>query len=210
MDPGIEGYARLRPTDGTPFSLDFLPVPEAKTAKNSIHIELMNDSIDDQRSMRERLLALGAHHVDIGQPPDSLDVLADPEGNELCVLERGEFFAGTGVLGSLAFEPAHPATGYFWAEAIGWPVVYDEHGDVAVRAPDGTGPFLTFGPPGVNKTGKNRLHLDLVPDEGEDQDAEVERLLALGATRVDIGQGDVPWVVLADPDGNELCVLRPE
>lgn len=170
----------------------------------------MCDSVEHHRATLDRLLALGAQHVDIGQPRDVNDVLADPEGNELCVLERGEFFADTGFLGALAFEPAHHETGYFWGEAIGWPVVYDEDGDTAVRAPDGTGPFLTFGPPGVNKVGKNRLHLDLVPDAGEDQDAEVARLLALGATQVDIGQGDVPWVVLVDPNGNELCVLQPE
>ncbi|WP_370350792.1 VOC family protein [Catenulispora sp. EB89] len=57
------------------------------------------------------------------------------------------------------------------------------------------------------KSGKNRLHLDLAG--GPDWPAEVERLLALGATRADIGQGDVPWDVLADPEGNEFCVLRP-
>jgi hypothetical protein len=55
------------------------------------------------------------------------------------------------------------------------------------------------------KRGKNRLHLDL---RGDDRDAEVERLLALGATRVDIGQGEVSWVVLGDPEGNEFCILR--
>ncbi|MFD9320410.1 VOC family protein [Streptomyces sp. NPDC060053] len=54
---------------------------------------------------------------------------------------------------------------------------------------------------------KNRLHLDLAG--GPDWEAEVARLLTLGATRVDIGQGDVPWDVLADPEGNEFCVLRP-
>jgi hypothetical protein len=59
------------------------------------------------------------------------------------------------------------------------------------------------GPPVEPKHGKNRLHLDLAPPAGEDQQAEVERLVALGATRVDIGQGDVDWVVMADPDGNE-------
>src|SRR5919197_1216396 len=57
------------------------------------------------------------------------------------------------------------------------------------------------------KTGKNRLHLDLAG--GPDWEVEVERLLALGAMRIDIGQGDVPWDVLADPEGNEFCVLRP-
>jgi len=56
------------------------------------------------------------------------------------------------------------------------------------------------------KTTKNRLHIDLDPD---DQAAEVDRVIALGARRVDVGQGDVSWVVLADPEGNEFCVLRP-
>jgi hypothetical protein len=59
------------------------------------------------------------------------------------------------------------------------------------------------------KTGKNRLHFDLAPPRDGDQQAEVDRLLSVGASRVDIGQGDVSWVVLADPDGNEFCVLTP-
>ena len=59
------------------------------------------------------------------------------------------------------------------------------------------------------KSGKNRLHLDLAPPADGDQQTEVERLVALGATRIDIGQGDVSWVVMADPDGREFCVLTP-
>jgi hypothetical protein len=59
------------------------------------------------------------------------------------------------------------------------------------------------------KTGKNRLHLDIAPPADGDQQAEVERLVSLGANRIDIGQGDVSWVVMADPDGNEFCVLTP-
>ena len=94
-------------------------------------------------------------------------------------------------------------------QAIGWPVVYDEDGDIAIREPGGTGPFITFAPPGTAKYAKGRLHLDLAPQVGDDHAAVVDRLLALGARRIDIGQRDVPWVVLADPDGNELCVLTP-
>ena len=59
------------------------------------------------------------------------------------------------------------------------------------------------------KTGKNRLHFDLAPPVRGDQQAEVKRLVSLGATRIDIGQGEVSWVVMADPDGNEFCVLTP-
>jgi hypothetical protein len=86
-------------------------------------------------------------------------------------------------------------------------VVYDQDGDVAIRAPDGRGPFITFGPPGVARSGKNRLHLELALEADDDHASEVDRLIELGARHVDIGQGNVPWTVLADPDGNEFCVL---
>jgi hypothetical protein len=198
------------PTDGTRFILVFVPVPEPKVAKNPIHLDLVSESVEHQQEITDGLIELGAVHIDVGQGSDASHVvLADPEGNEFCVVVRGEFLADTDVLGAIVFEPANPRTGYFWAGAIGWPVVYDREGDVAIRAPDGRGPFITFGPPGVAKSGKNRLHLDLAPHVSEDQSAEVDRLIALGAGRIDIGQGDVPWVVLADPNGNEFCVLSP-
>jgi hypothetical protein len=201
----------LVPTDGTRFSLLFIPVPEPKTAKSRIHLDLVSESLEDQSEMVDRLLALGARPVDIGQSPDDDHVvLADPEGNEFCVVIRGDFLATTDLLGAIVFEPADPIVGRFWSEATGWPIVFDEDGDTAIRAPDGRGPFVTFGPPsGAAKTGKNRLHLDIAPPADGNQDAEVERLFALGARPIDIGQGDVSWVVLADPEGNEFCVLTP-
>jgi hypothetical protein len=77
-----------------------------------------------------------------------------------------------------------------------------------LTGPAGAGPtVLVVRTPDGRKTAKNRLHLDVNPTD-RDQEAEVERLIGLGATRVDIGQGDADWVVLADPEGNELCVLR--
>jgi hypothetical protein len=95
--------------------------------------------------------------------------------------------------------------GRWWADALRWAVVNDEPSDYEIRpAPDRL-PGILFEPVTDTKQGKNRLHLDLRPD---DQRAEVDRLVAMGATRVDIGQGDVTWVVLADPEGNEFCVLR--
>jgi hypothetical protein len=95
----------------------------------------------------------------------------------------------------------------FWSAALDQPVLLEEDGEVIVGADPDTYPGLCFlAVPGA-KTVKNRLHIDLNPD---DQDAEVARLEALGARRVDIGQGpDVSWVVLADPEGNEFCVLAP-
>ena len=85
--------------------------------------------------------------------------------------------------------------------------VRDHDQETAIRSPHG-GPKVTWGgPPVAPKIGKNRLHFDLAPSVDGDQQAEVERLVSLGATRVDIGQGQVSWVVMADPDGNEFCVL---
>ena len=100
----------------------------------------------------------------------------------------------------------------FWQEALGWRRTHDTDDDVVLEPPegspqDGVAPDLLFQRVPEAKTVKNRWHLDLRP---KDQAAEVARLEALGATRIDVGQGDdVSWVVMADPEGNEFCVLRP-
>jgi hypothetical protein len=136
-------------------------------------------------------------------------VLADPEGNEFCLIEpTNSFLAGCGRLGSITCDGS-PAVGRFWSAALEWPLVWDQDEETAIRVPDGHGPFITWGPPIPVKTSKNRFHLDVAPDASGDQQAEVERLISLGAARVDIGQGEVSWVVMADPDGNEFCVLTP-
>lgn len=95
--------------------------------------------------------------------------------------------------------------GRWWREALGWVIVNDDPDEFEIRpAPDRV-PGLLFLQVDEHKRTKNRLHLDFRPD---DQQAEVERLTALGATAIDIGQGDASWVVMADPEGNEFCVLR--
>ena len=96
------------------------------------------------------------------------------------------------------------ALGNWWREALGWVVVNDEPDEFEIRPTVDRLPGLLFVPVPGNKQTKNRLHLDFRPD---DRDAEVERRLVLGATRVDIGQGEQSWTVLADPEGNEFCVL---
>ena len=99
----------------------------------------------------------------------------------------------------------------FWQAALGWRRTYADDDEVVLEPPegsaeDGVAPDLLFLRVPEDKTGKNRLHLDLRP---KDQAAEVARLEARGARRADVGQGpEVSWVVLADPDGNEFCVLR--
>ena len=200
----------LVPTDGTRFRIRFVAVPDEKHGKNSIHLDLTSTTIDDQQETVRRLIELGARHIDVGQGPDDEHVvLADPEGNEFCVIEPGNaFLAGCGRLGSITCDGSRDV-GYFWATALGWPLVWDQDEETAIRAPDGTGSFITWGPPVPAKTTKNRLHLEIAAPEGDDQQTEVDRLISLGATRTDIGQGDVDWVVMADPDGNEFCVLSP-
>jgi predicted enzyme related to lactoylglutathione lyase len=93
----------------------------------------------------------------------------------------------------------------FWAEVLHAEIIDSSPEEVAMRQRNGTPPNVLFGAAPDEKVVKNRLHFDLRPD---DQDAEVARVLDLGATRVDIGQGDVTWEVLADPEGNEFCILR--
>jgi len=102
-------------------------------------------------------------------------------------------------------DDIHALAGW-WASVLGWSVEDTDDGDVALRAPAGAGPDWLFVPVPEGKTVKNRIHFDLTPD---DQQAEVERVTSLGARHVDIGQGDESWVVLADPEGNEFCILAP-
>jgi hypothetical protein len=110
-------------------------------------------------------------------------------------------------LWTIEFDSRDPAAlARWWAEALDWKIFYESDDEIVVTTPDERFPGFVFVSVPEPKTVKNRLHLDLVPD---DRDAEVDRLIGLGARRVDVGQGDdVTWVVLADPEGNEFCVLR--
>jgi predicted enzyme related to lactoylglutathione lyase len=104
-------------------------------------------------------------------------------------------------------DPQRVAT--FWSQLLNWPLVEDPKGYSWLSStgePWAPPPVLVFVPVPEAKTVKNRVHIDVNPT-GVDQAEELERLLSLGAKRVDIGQGDVPWVVLADPEGNEFCLL---
>ncbi|MGR6321484.1 VOC family protein [Micromonospora soli] len=94
---------------------------------------------------------------------------------------------------------------HWWAEALGYQVVADKPDEVEIRRSPDELPGIVFVPVSAPKEGKNRLHIDLRPD---DQEAEVERLVDMGARHVDIGQADAAWTVLSDPEGNEFCVLR--
>jgi hypothetical protein len=137
-------------------------------------------------------------------------VLADPEGNVFCVLEPREIYRDTGPIAAVVVDCKDPrAMARFWGEAMDW-TPHEVTDDYArLRSARGAGPYLEFLRTPDAKTAWNRVHLDLVPYPDDDQAAEVARLRTLGATLADVGQGDVAWIVLADPEGNEFCVLAP-
>ena len=113
----------------------------------------------------------------------------------------------------------HRALAHWWREALDWEVMFEDDDEAVIIPPWARelSSTLTFAqtPPGLvfvrvehRKLTKNRLHLDFAPHTSQDREAELDRLLALGATRADVGQGpDISWDVLADPDGNEFCLL---
>jgi hypothetical protein len=202
----VDGSVLLLPTDDTGFVVRFVPTEHPKTSKNWTHPDLTSESLEAQEQLVARALSLGASHLDVGQSPEAPHVvLADPEGNEFCVIEPGnDFLADCGALGALAGDGTQEV-GYFWRDALGWPLVWDQDEETAIRSAAG-GPIVSWGgPPVAPKTDRNRLRFDIAaPPEG-DQRAEIERLIDLGATLEVHGGGAA--VVLKDPDGNEFSVL---
>jgi hypothetical protein len=214
--PGVTTYAGPEGPGGRPLwpdpvmlGVDVVPVPEPKTAaKNRVHLDLATTSAAHQAALVARLRDLGASDADVGQGDVPWTVLADPEGNEFCVLEPREVYRDTGPIAAVVVDCADPrAMAGFWGAATDWTVHEVTAEQAVLRAAGGTGPYLEFlrGPGG--RTVQDRVHLDLLPYPGDDQAAEVARLRDLGATGLDLGQGDVPWTVLADPEGHEFCVL---
>ncbi|MFY1698779.1 MULTISPECIES: VOC family protein [unclassified Solwaraspora] len=98
-----------------------------------------------------------------------------------------------------------PRLARWWAQALGYQIVHEAADEVEIRQSPDQLPGVVFVPVPERKQLKNRLHIDL---RAADQAAEVERLVDMGARRVDIDQGDVSWIVLTDPEGNEFCVLN--
>lgn len=200
----------LLPADEHGFRLRFLATQEKKVGQNRMHFDLTSAFPEQQQETVDRALRLGARHIDVGQlPEEGHVVLADPDGNEFCVIPAGNnFLADTGFIGALACDGSQ-AVGYFWSEALGWPLVWDQDEETAIQSPHGGTKITWGGPPVAPKTGRNRLHFDLAPPADGDQRTEVDRLLALGAERVDADPGESGRVAMIDPDGNEFCVLTP-
>ena len=194
----------LLPGSDTQVGLRFAPNHAEESGPNRIHLHLTSPSPADQQHTIAAALQIGASHLDVGQlPEEGHVVLADPEGNAFCVIEAGNsFLSGCGFLGELACEGTREV-GLFWAQALGWPLVWDQHQETAVQSPHGGTKVAWGGPPVVPKLRRNRQRFHLAPAGGS-LDAEVDRLVSLGATRLVSAEDGA--TELADPDGNEFYV----
>ncbi|MDG4773346.1 VOC family protein [Solwaraspora sp. WMMD792] len=190
--------------------IDLVMSAEPKMVKNRVHLDLATTSAAHQAELVARLTQLGATPVDIGRGDTPWTVLADPEGNEFCVLEPRPIYLDTGPIATVVVDCADPrAMARFWSEATDW-TLHEVTDDTArLRSAAGVGPYLEFVRTPDAKVGWNRVHLDVRPYPDDDLDAEAARLRALGATPVDLGRSDIPWKVFTDPEGNEFCLLTP-
>jgi catechol 2,3-dioxygenase-like lactoylglutathione lyase family enzyme len=188
------------PGTATQVGLDFERAPSAP-GPDLLHLHLTSEDVG-QAATVARLLDLGARHLDVGQlPEEDHVVLADPGGSALCVLDEGNgFTAGCGPLGEVACDGLRDV-GVFWSEALGWPLVWDDDGETAVQSPHGGTKLAWGGPPASPTEGRARQRFTVVADG--DRDAEVDRLLSLGATRTADG-------ALLDPGRHAFRLLsRP-
>lgn len=213
----VDVCERLADDGSYPYpELVFGQVDEPERGRERVHLDLNSFSVADQRATVDRLLGIGAVLADVGQTPDAkFVVLADPEGNNFCVLDPRPKYAHLGSLAGYTLA-AHDAAALrdLWQQATGWDVTTDDSDYVVLTPPDrGGAPLEIITRPTMPlNDAKNRIHLDVAPGPEDDQTAKVDRLIGLGARHVEVGQSDDPgttWVVLADPEGNELCVLSP-
>jgi hypothetical protein len=190
--------------------VDVVAVPDPETVRYRVHLDLATTSVAHHAELVARLTELGATPADIGQGDVPWTVLADPDGNVFCVLEPRSTYRDTGPIAAVVVDCADPmAMARFWGDAMDW-TVHEVSDDAArLRSSAGVGPYLEFLRAPEARTWWNRIHLDVAPYADDDQATEVARLLDLGASTADIGQGEVSWKVLADPEGNEFCVLTP-
>jgi catechol 2,3-dioxygenase-like lactoylglutathione lyase family enzyme len=205
------GAVELVPADATGFHVLLQRVVHHKAGQNRIHFDVTTTSVDDQNDTVAELVAQGATHIDIGQDPGEPHVvLADPEGNELCIIEpTNRFLASCTRLGAVNCDGTR-ALGHFFSEALGWPLVWDQDEETAIQAPLGTGPKITWsGPPLMPKRGVERFHFHIAPAPGTSTQTALDHLFALGATPRDEGHACPGAIALADVDGNDLCLVEP-
>ncbi len=211
-EEGIALVPSLPPTLGQGFLLYSDHTTGPKRVKNRAHLDLRPA---DQAAAVAKALSLGATRADIGQGEPSWEVLRDPEGNEFCILRADGSVEDGIVVDAWALDANDiERVAAFWAALLGYEEVgRDGDDDIRLRDPSGAADDLLIIWTPDAKDGKNRVHPDLTPagdpDDESAREREVARAQELGATRVDIGQGDALWAVMADPEGNEFCILKP-
>lgn len=197
---------RLRHPGGPDLDLCFQRVPEAPLEPLRLHLDLRGG--DDQQEIVDRLLGLGARHLDIGQRDVPWVVLGDAEGNPFCVMEEREAYVDTGPVAALPLDSGDPdRDGELWVWLTGWTPAPGV-APVSLRHPSRRGPLLELCPESAPKSsGKNRLHLDVRLEKGEDPDEVAHGIAERGGRELDYGWGTLPWRLFADGSGNEFCVL---
>ncbi|MFF0501234.1 VOC family protein [Nocardia aobensis] len=196
--------------DAADVSLMFVPTAGPKSGKNRIHLDVVGRSLDHQRVQVDRALALGARPIDIGQGAVPWTVLADPEGNEFCVLEPREEYVDTGAVAAIVVDTPHPTRlARFWETAAGWPLTHDESRMAGIRSATGQGPWLEFLRTQVAARECDRVHLDVVTYSTGDPADEVARLTAAGAVPCQGAAVHPPaQAMLTDPETNRFRLLR--
>lgn len=197
---------RMAVSDGPTLDLCFQPVTDQPVERQRLHLDLRGAKA--QPLVVERALGFGATPAFIGQDRVPWVVLADPEGNPFCVMEERPAYVDTGAIAALPLDVANPDRERdFWSWLTGWVPV--EGGVVpSLRHSSGRGPVLEMCPEVAPKgPAKNRIHLDVRLESGEDLDAVARGIADRGGRELHPNWGDLPWRFFADPSGNEFCVL---
>ncbi|MFF3774140.1 VOC family protein [Streptomyces sp. NPDC002232] len=214
----------LGPPDPLGLGVEVVSAPGPRPAvKNRVHLDLATTSAAHQAELVARLEDLGATPVDIGQGDVPWTVLADPEGNVLCVLEPREVYRDTGPIAAVVVDCADPrAMARFWDGALDWTLreVADDH--AVLRSAEEVGPYLEFFRTPDTKTVPDRVLLGLLCRPGDDQEAETARLRALGATELatelatdgtdgtdgtEINADRATVTPMSDPEGHDFRVI---
>lgn len=207
LTDGPDGFeTRLTVEGGPVLDLCFQRVQEPCLDPPRLHLDLTGGSRQDEEV--DRLLGLGARRLDIGQGDVPWVVLADPEGNPLCVMEDRAEYTGTGPIAALPLDSADPdRDAQFWSWLTGWTEVTGA-APTSLRHQSLRGPLLELVPETDPKGAtKNRLHLDLRLETGDDLEALTAGITARGGLELHPAWGQLPWRLHADPSGNEFCVL---
>jgi hypothetical protein len=202
-----DGFETRLTVDGGPvLDLCFQRVPEPPVASPRLHLDLSGGA--RQAEEVDRLLGLGARRLDIGQGDVPWVVLADPEGNPCCVMHDRAAYAGAGPVAGLPLDSADPdRDAEFWSWLTGWA---DATGVTprSLRHPSRLGPLLELCPePAPKGPTKNRMHLDIRLETGDDPDGVAAGITERGGVELHPEWGELPWRLYADPSGNEFCVL---